>query len=170
MTDPTRFAARPGEVRLAFDPADDARAAVTFIGRIRSPWQPDDCPRSIRSAREAGRGPARLEIDAPYRPGLAGLAPGDGLVLLYWMAQAPRDLIVQAPRHRVTPSGVFALRSPARPNPVAMSVVRCLAIDADAGIVTVDAIDAYDGTPLIDIKPWIDSIDLPPAAGAVTGT
>jgi len=167
MTDPVRerFAARPGEVRLGFDPADRPRAAVTFIGRIRSPWGPADCPRSIRGAREAARGPARLEIDAPYRPGLAGLAAGDALVLLYWMAQAPRDLIVQAPRHRDAPAGVFALRSPARPNPVAMSVVRCLALDPDAGLVTVNAIDAFDGTPLIDIKPWMAGIDLPPDAG-----
>jgi tRNA (Thr-GGU) A37 N-methylase len=50
----------------------------------------------------------------------------------------------------------------ARPNPVAMAVVRCLSVDADAGVLTVDAADCWDGTPLIDIKPWIATVDQPP--------
>jgi tRNA (Thr-GGU) A37 N-methylase len=75
------------------------------------------------------------------------------------MGEARRDLIVQAPRHKPEPTGVFALRSPARPNPIALATVRILDIDPAQGRITIDAIDCRDGTPLLDIKPWIERID-----------
>lgn len=156
-----RFAQRPGETRLdALPPHADG---VVFIGHIRSPWTLGDAPKNLRQARERGIA-ARLEIAAPFRPGLEGVSPGDGLILLYWTAAAPRDLIRQHPRHRDTPTGTFALRSPARPNPIALGVVRCLSVDVATGIVGIDATDAIDGTPLLDIKPHIPAVDtLPPA-------
>ena len=154
---------RPGEQPLPGPlPAD---ATLAFIGTIRSDWAPGACPRNLRQAREGGGGNARLEIAAPFRPGLEGLAPGDGLILLYWMDRARRDLIRQHPGHRDAPAGTFALRSPVRPNPVAMAVVRCQSIDPGAGIVGIDAIDAMDGTPLLDIKPYLPSVDVLPGAG-----
>jgi tRNA (Thr-GGU) A37 N-methylase len=78
------------------------------------------------------------------------------------MDAARRDLIVQSPAHRDGPTGTFALRSPARPNPIALAVTRLLAIQADSGTLTIDAIDAFDGTPVLDIKPWLASVDIPP--------
>jgi tRNA (Thr-GGU) A37 N-methylase len=80
------------------------------------------------------------------------------------MHHAPRNLIVQKPRHAVEPKGVFALRSPARPNPVGLDVARLLEIDAEAGLLTIDASDMLDGTPVIDIKPYFASIDAFPDA------
>jgi tRNA-Thr(GGU) m(6)t(6)A37 methyltransferase TsaA len=153
--------ARPGEEALPFDPgaSDDARLA--FIGHIRSPWSRGNCPKNLREARERG-GDFRVLIDLPYRPGLAGLTSGDAVILLYWTGAARRDLIVQSPAHKPGPTGVFALRSPARPNPVALAVCRLLALDAGTGELTVDAIDAFDGTPVLDIKPWLPSVDVPP--------
>jgi tRNA (Thr-GGU) A37 N-methylase len=156
-------AARPGEVALTFDPArtaDDAH--LRFIGRLRSPWSRGNCPKNLREARDVG-GDFRAEIDAPFRPGLLGLVPGQAVILLYWTGAARRDLIVQSPAHRDGPTGVFALRSPSRPNPVAVGVVRILSIDQAAGIVTFDALDAFDGTALLDMKPWLPSVDVPPA-------
>lgn len=85
------------------------------------------------------------------------------LMVLYWTGLARRDLILQSPAHRDGPTGVFALRSPARPNPVALGVVRLLALDQAAGMLEFDALDAFDGTPLLDIKPWLPSVDVPPA-------
>jgi tRNA (adenine37-N6)-methyltransferase len=154
---------RPGEVALAFDPAQTAGDAhLVFIGRAETPWpNRDDCPKNIRQAREAGR-PATLRIDPPWRPGLEGLEPGQAVVVLLWMHRARRDLILQAPRHRDTPAGVFALRSPVRPNPIGLAVVAILEIDREAGRIVVDALDCADGTPILDIKPWIESVDLPP--------
>ena len=52
---------------------------------------------------------------------------------------------------------------PSRPNPIAVGVVRIIAVDAEAGVLTIDALDAFDGTPLLDIKPWLHSVDIPPA-------
>ena len=83
------------------------------------------------------------------------------IILLYWMAAARRDLVLQSPKHRPEPAGTFALRSPARPNPIAMAVVTVLEIDLGEGVLTIDACDAFDGTPLIDIKPWLSTVDLP---------
>lgn len=159
MTD--RFAQRPGEVRLPDDPAAQVDATLAFIGRARTEWGPQNCPKNLRQARAEGHG-ARIEIATPYRPGLEGVAPGDVLVVLYWMNQAPRDLIRQVPRHAPEGAGVFALRSPLRPNPVAMGVVRCTGLDMAAGVIEVDALDCYDGTPILDIKPWKPGVDIPP--------
>jgi tRNA-Thr(GGU) m(6)t(6)A37 methyltransferase TsaA len=154
---------RPGEIALGFDPGARVSAGVVFIGIARTGWTPDDCPKNMREARATGR-PARLEIAGPYRAGLAGLAPGMALQVLGWLDRSRRDLIVQAPRHREAPAGVFALRSPVRPNPLGLSCVLCTGLDAGAGVVELDALDLLDGTPILDIKPWIASVDAPPDA------
>lgn len=154
---------RPGEIALAADPARmDGDARLVFIGRIRSSWRVrEDCPKNLRESREQGVA-ASIELDEPWRRGLEGLEPPTPLIVLYWMDKARRDLIVQAPKHRSEPAGAFSLRSPVRPNPIAIAVVRCLAIDHAKGLVSIDAIDAIDGTPVLDIKPWIQTVDIPP--------
>ena len=155
---------RPGEQALPFDPATRTEAGIAFIGRLRTPWRKGDCPRNLAQARARG-GSFTVEVDPAYRAGLAGLAEGQAVVLLYWMAGARRDLIVQSPGHADGPRGTFALRSPVRPNPVSLATVRITALDLAAGRLTVDALDCYDGTPLVDIKPWQDRVDVPPAPG-----
>ena len=157
---------REGEIPLAFDPAQAAADAhVVFIGRIASPWTARaECPKNMRAAREAGR-PAAILIDAPYRPGLDGLARFGHAMLLTWLDRAPRNLIVQKPRHADAARGVFALRSPARPNPVGLHVVRIVRVDVAAGRIEVDAIDVLDGTPVLDVKPYYASADAVPDIG-----
>lgn len=159
---------RAGELRAAANPAQAAGdARLVFIGRIRTPWQDrDDCPKNLREARarlpgEGGAG-ARVEVDPEWRPALLGLEAGMPVLLLYWMHAADRDLLVQWPRHREAPVGTFALRSPARPNPIALAAVRLLSVDRAAGRLEIDAIDCLDGTPLLDIKPWLAGVDVPP--------
>jgi tRNA-Thr(GGU) m(6)t(6)A37 methyltransferase TsaA len=152
--------ARPGEVLLDIDPDTVHGPSLVYIGRIRSPWAKGSSPRNLREARVTG-GTFSVQIDPPYRAGLLGLSAGDAIVLLYWMDAARRDLIVQSLAHRDGPAGTFALRSPARPNPIALAVVRIQAIEADCGLLTIDATDAFDGTPVLDIKPWIASVDVP---------
>ena len=157
---PPKTIERPGEMVLANDPAvhpGDAR--VVFIGRVRSTWPTrKDCPKNPREARERGV-PAALELDPPFRSGLAGLEGYSHIIVLYWMHTARRDLIVQSPAHLKAPRGTFALRSPVRPNPIALSVVRLLEFDIGSGHVDIDAIDCIDGTPLIDIKPYLPGVD-----------
>lgn len=151
---------RPGEVALGFDPAQSpADGSVVFIGRIRSPWRGrEDCPKNMAQARLAG-GDAMVEIDAPYRAGLEGLAGFTHAFLLTWLDRSRRDLIVQKPRHAEAPRGVFALRSPVRPNPIGLHLVELGGIDLTAGTIRLAAIDVLDGTPLIDIKPYFGTVD-----------
>jgi tRNA-Thr(GGU) m(6)t(6)A37 methyltransferase TsaA len=163
--DDNKPAMREGELALASDPADmPGNAHVIFIGRIRSPWTSrDDCPKNMNRARERG-GPATVEIDADFRPGLADLDAASHVIILTWLDRAPRNLIVQKPRHAPRPKGVFSIRSPARPNPVGLHIARLTALDSEAGRLTLDAIDVLDGTPVIDVKPYYASIDSFPEA------
>jgi len=158
----SKYDKRTNETVLDFDPAQTADdACVVFIGKINSPWKTrEQCPKNIAQAREREQ-IATLEIDPPWRSGLNGLDRSSHLILLYWMQEARRDLIVQQPHHRPEPTGVFSLRSPARPNPIAISTVRLIEFNQDTGIVTIDAIDCLDGTPLLDIKPWFETVDTP---------
>lgn len=152
---------RAGETVLPFDPADRIDAGLTFIGRIRSGWKTEDCPKNIGQARATGR-PAEIVLVDGYAPGLTGLSAGQAIIVTYWMDRARRDLIVQAPRHADGTRGTFALRSPVRPNSLSMATVIITSLDIDSGIVGIDAIDCLDGTPLVDIKPWLSGIDVPP--------
>lgn len=163
---PQAMKPRPGEIALPFDPAHTAGdGRVVFIGRIRTPWATRaDCPKNPREARERAR-TASVDIDPSWRAGLQGLEKFSHAILLYWMHEARRDLIVQVPRHASAPRGVFSLRSPVRPNPIALSVVRLLSVDVVAGRLEIDAIDCLDGTPLIDIKPYLPGVDAVPDAG-----
>ena len=78
------------------------------------------------------------------------------------MDQARRDLVLQAPRHYAERRGTFALRSPARPNPIALSVARLVRIDGNT--LSVVGLDCLDNTPLLDIKPYFASTDSVPDA------
>ena len=147
---------RPGEIAVALPDAFDA--GVYFIGRIRTPWKTrDDCPKNARGSDAS----CTIELDPRYAAALDGVAGCTHLVVLYFMDQARRDLLVQAPRHGER-RGTFALRSPVRPNPIAMSVVRLLHIDGTK--LSVVGLDCLDGTPLIDIKPYFASVDSVPEA------
>ena len=154
---------RPGEIASPLDPASlpgDAR--LVFIGRARTPWTSrEDCPKNLREARERGGG-GWIEIDMPWRAGLRDLVAGEAIIVLTWLDRARRDVLVQAPRHRESGAGVFSLRSPVRPNPIGLHVVRLLSLDAEAGRLAVDALDCLDETPVLDLKPWRQSVDVPP--------
>ena len=78
------------------------------------------------------------------------------------MHNSQRDLVLQVPGHYGVQRGTFALRSPARPNPIAMSVVKLLRIEG--GKLSVVGLDCLDGTPLLDIKPYFASTDSVPEA------
>lgn len=134
-------------------------AGLHFIGRIRTPFATlGDCPKNPGE----GQVEARVEVDPRYAAGLDGVGLFSHLILLYWMDEARRDLVRIKPRHLDAPRGVFALRSPNRPNPVAMSVVQLIRVEATALLVR--GIDCRDGTPLVDIKPYYASIDSVPDA------
>jgi tRNA-Thr(GGU) m(6)t(6)A37 methyltransferase TsaA len=148
---------RPGELSVELPPSFDA--GVYFIGRIRTPFKRrEDCPRNIAASDATGR----VELDPRYAAGLEDLKLYSHAILLYWMHEARRDLIRQVPAHLGRPRGTFALRSPVRPNPIALATVKILGIEGAA--LTVAAVDCLDGTPLLDIKPYYPSIDSVPGA------
>jgi tRNA-Thr(GGU) m(6)t(6)A37 methyltransferase TsaA len=151
------FGIREGEKTVELPAKTDA--GVYFIGRIRTPWKTRDaCPKNARESDAV----CIVEIDPRFRDGLKDVETCSHLVLLYWMDKSPRNLVLQVPGHLGAQHGTFALRSPARPNPVAMSVVRLLRVE-DSKLV-VSGLDCLDGTPLIDIKPYFASTDSVPEA------
>jgi len=147
---------REGEIAVALP--DKFDAGVYFIGRIRTPWtRRDQCPKNARGSDAE----CTIALDPRYAAALDGVATCSHLVVLYFMDQARRDLVVQVPRHGAR-RGTFALRSPVRPNPIAMSVVKLLRVEGTA--LSVIGLDCLDGTPLIDIKPYFASVDSVPDA------
>lgn len=141
---------RPGELSGVLPERMDA--GIYFVGRIRTPWSTRaDCPR--RGDPDAGA-ECRIEVDPRFQAALEGLTEVKRLQVLYWMHESRRDLLVQVPRHTGKRSGTFALRSPARPNPIASSVVTLLSVTDN--VVVVRGLDCIDGTPLIDLKPARD--------------
>lgn len=156
------FGIRPGEIAHPLPATPDA--GLHFIGRLRTPWTTRaDCPKNAREHHGCpNEAVCTVELDPAYAPALEGLAGTTHLWLLYWMDRAPRDLLVQVPRQYGTGRGTFALRSPARPNPIALSAVRLLGIDGAR--LQVVGLDCLDGTPLLDIKPYFASTDSHPEA------
>jgi tRNA-Thr(GGU) m(6)t(6)A37 methyltransferase TsaA len=148
---------RTGEIAVAL-PAD-FDAGVYFIGRIHTPWtRREDCPKNGREVEAV----CTIEPNPRWAAALDGVETCSHLIVLYWMDKAQRDLVVQIPRHYGKGRGTFALRSPVRPNPIALSVVRLVKIEGTT--LSVVGLDCLDGTPLIDIKPYFASTDCVPDA------
>ena len=159
MTDDP-YGIRAGEE--AVELPDRANAVLYYVGRIHTPWtERQDCPKNGRESDAV----CIIEVDDRWAAGLKDVETCTHLVVLYWMDQARRDLVLQVPRHYGEQRGTFALRSPARPNPIAMSVVKLLKVDGAK--LSVAGLDCLDGTPLLDIKPYFASTDAVPEA--VTG-
>ena len=148
---------RPGEVAIEQPAGFDA--GLYFIGRIRTPFKTrQECPRNTAQSEAVGR----VEVNPRYAAGLKDLQLYSHVILLYWMDQARRDLVEQVPGHLDRARGTFALRSPVRPNPIALAVVELVGIEGTT--LTVRHVDCMDGTPLLDIKPYFASTDSFPQA------
>jgi tRNA-Thr(GGU) m(6)t(6)A37 methyltransferase TsaA len=106
----------------------------------------------------------RLKILPPYRPALKGLGEFSHVHVIWWADQHDNDAdraIMQAdlPYAPGTIAGMFACRSPLRPNPIAITTMLMLDVDEANGVVTLPWIDARDGTPVLDLKPYIPISD-----------
>jgi len=151
------FGVWEGEVTV--DLPAQADAHLYFIGRIRTPWtERKQCPKNARESDAV----CTVELDPRWAPALKEVETCTHLVLLYWMDKSPRNLVLQVPGHYGVQRGTFSLRSPARPNPIAMSVVKLVKIDGNR--LSVVGLDCLDGTPLLDIKPYFASTDSVPDA------
>jgi tRNA-Thr(GGU) m(6)t(6)A37 methyltransferase TsaA len=125
------------------------------IGRIRSDLtRLDDAPRQGSE----GAPDAWLEIEAGVAGGLDRLAIGDEIVLITWLHEAKRDVLAVHPRddRSIPLTGVFATRSPDRPNPLGLHRVTVRAIEGTR--LRIGPIEAIDGTPVVDVKIALDDI------------
>ena len=110
-------------------------------------------------------GLSAIEVAEAYRPGLRGLDGFSHLIIVWWASGAEEPeyrmfLDAGMPYSKVeSPLGIFATRSPVRPNPLCISVVDVAGIDTEAGIIRTPYLDAELGTPVIDIKPYTPSFD-----------
>ncbi len=129
------------------------RFTLTQIGRVRSPLT--DPAQAPRQGGEGGP-EAWVEIGVDYEDALADVREGDELLVLTWLHRADRTVLRVHPRddENAPLRGVFSTRSADRPNPIGIHRVRVLAIAGTR--LRVDAIEAVDGTPVIDLKPVLD--------------
>jgi tRNA-Thr(GGU) m(6)t(6)A37 methyltransferase TsaA len=106
-----------------------------------------------------------LRLDPSFGPALAELEGFSHLVVLWWCHHLDREdhrqrLELPRPYRRAPETiGVFATRSPARPNPIALTPVPLLAVDRDAATLRIAYIDAEDDSPVLDIKPYQPCLD-----------
>lgn len=124
--------------------------AVLPVGHVRSTLLSlDDAPMQG----DEGAPDAWLEIIPSAADALAGIKPGDELILLTWLYLADRDVLQVHPRGDLNRplTGVFATRSPDRPNPIGLHRVTVLEVTERK--LRVAPLEAIDGTPLVDIKP-----------------
>lgn len=123
-------------------------ATLGFIGHVETPWPTlKDCPKQ-----GSFEGPeCAIIVTSPWDQALQGIEAFETLDVSLWFHLARRDLLVIDPSHGRGPRGVFALRSPVRPNPIAVSTVKLVARHGNRLIVR--GLEAVSGTPLIDIKP-----------------
>ena len=115
-----------------------------------------DIPRQGRMSEEV----SEIEIHPNYADGLLKIEQNRYLIVLYWAHLAKRDILKTIPPAARELHGVFASRSPGRPNPLSLCIAEL--IEREGNILRVKNIDALDGSAVIDIKPYtqIDSISL----------
>lgn len=110
--------------------------------------QPKDAPKNFDESTRTGV----LEIFPQYQEGLDGISAGQTIVVLFWLHKSNRETLKVYPRGDKTRGlrGVFATRSPARPNPIAISELYVLRVNKN--LIEVSGLDILDGTPILDIK------------------
>ena len=129
---------------------------LRVIGHVRSPLASRaDAPRQG----DEGAPAADLELVDEVAPALNGITVGDQLLVLTWLHEGDRSTLTTRPRNDPDrpETGVFATRSPDRPNPIGLHRVTVLAVDGNR--LRVARLEAIDGTPVVDLKPVLGAVD-----------
>ena len=132
----------------------NAPIALEAIGKIRTNFIAlSQCPRSSRF------NPAEclVELRPEFADGLLDVETATHVLVLYWLDRADRTVLRREHRQGTAARGVFATRSPHRPNPIAVSVVRLLGVEGNC--LRVSGLDCLDGTQVVDIKPYVPAAD-----------
>ncbi len=125
---------------------------LKLIGHIRSTLHElKDCPLQENE----GAPGASIMIDSEYIDAVSGLKAGAKILILTWLHKGDRSILKTKPRNnpKASLTGVFATRSPDRPNPIGLHVAEILSINNN--VISVSNLEVLDGTPVIDIKPVI---------------
>lgn len=124
---------------------------LVFIGHIRSAIT--DLATAPKMEDEPGAVRAYIDLDPTYFDGLDSMTPGSELELFTWFHKADRNVLKVHPRGNMDRPmrGVFTTRSPARPNPIGLH--RVTLVEIKGTTLSVEPLEAIDGTPVIDIKP-----------------
>ncbi len=134
------------------------------IGRIHTPFTRQEGTPIQPST--AGGASGTVEVFAAYRQSLQDLDGFERIWLIYLFDRAREHSPLVRPYRDTAVHGLFATRAPSRPNPIGLSAVRLVAINLEAGELAVKDVDMLDGTPLLDIKPYIPEFDSFPASRA----
>lgn len=134
--------------------AEKEQMVLSPVGVIRTPYKKQgDAPRQGYLSDAV----CTLELFSGYEPGLKDVEKASHLIVLYWCHKADRNKLQTRTPFGETIRGVFATRSPSRPNPIAVCVAELLEVDGKR--LKVRGLDALDGSPLLDIKPYYPSND-----------
>ncbi len=127
------------------------------IGVIHSPFKvPEEAPQQGAWSEAI----SEIEVFEEFAAGLEGLQGASHILVLYWCHRSSREMLHAKPPHEERPKGVFATRSPHRPNPIALCVAKVL--EMKGRTLKVKGLDALDGSPLIDLKPYYRELDALP--------
>jgi tRNA-Thr(GGU) m(6)t(6)A37 methyltransferase TsaA len=129
--------------------------SFTPVGYVRSPFK-GTAGTPIQPTAGAGV-EGTVEVLPEYAPGLRDLEGFSHVILLCHLHLARPARLEVVPYLDDRPRGVFATRAPSRPNPIGLSIVRLLGIDG--GVMRVQDLDLVDGTPVLDIKPYVPEFD-----------
>jgi tRNA-Thr(GGU) m(6)t(6)A37 methyltransferase TsaA len=134
------------------------RYDVSPVGRVESPLS---CRSEAPKQGDEGAPEAWLVLDKAFAEAAADLEVGSRYVVLTWLHEAARDVLVGHPRGDVARRavGIFSTRSPDRPNPIGLHTVQVLDRSPDGLRLRVGNLEAIDGTPILDIKPMLGPVE-----------
>ncbi|NER49296.1 MAG: tRNA (N6-threonylcarbamoyladenosine(37)-N6)-methyltransferase TrmO [Symploca sp. SIO1A3] len=128
-------------------PPDDLPIYLSPVGIARTPYKSrSDCPGGGYGMQAL----STIEIFPSFTSAISGLIPGIRIFVLWWCHLANRKVLKQPPTKGGDPLGVFAMRSPERPNPIALSPSEIVEVTGDSLIVR--GLDCVDGSLVLDIK------------------
>ena len=134
---------------------DDPTYRLRPVGWVESSLKDRD---AAPKQGDEGAPPARIVFRPEFREAARDLQSGDEVLLLTWLHQGSRDVLSVYPRGDTSRpiTGVFATRSPDRPNPIGLHAVRIEAVEENA--ITVSGLEAIQDTPVLDIKPRLGRV------------
>lgn len=137
----------------------ELKMELKSIGKINTPYKTmEDVPFHDGAADKI----CELEISKEYQDGLKDISQATHLIVLYWLDKADRNVLQEDNPHDKKVHGIFATRTPNRPNPIGISITGL--VERKDNILRVRGITALDGTDIIDVKPYFTGTDCVPEA------